>query len=80
VTLPDASSGYRVLTARARAVPAALVAAVAVLVAVVSDAAAVPRAGFSPRPATTVLVTVSGPADPRAVEGPAPQDRHRVLS
>ena len=57
-----------------------MVAAVAVLVPVVSDVAAGPRSGVSQRPVVTTVVTVSALADPRATEGPALQDRHRVLS
>gem|GEM_PF-3761659 len=68
--------GYRVRAWLA----VALVAAVVVLVPVVSDAAAGPRSGVSQRPVATTVVTVSAPADPRATEGPALQDRHRVLS
>jgi hypothetical protein len=58
----------------------ALVAALVVLVSVASDAATVSPPGFSERPVVTTVVTVPVPSDPRATEGPAPQDRHRVLS
>ena len=71
----------RVIGYRVRAwLAVALVAAVVVLVPVVSDAAAGPRSGVPQQPVATTVVTVSAPADPRATEGPAPQDRHRVLS
>ena len=71
----------RVIGYRVRAwLAVALVAAVVVLVPVVSDVAAGPRLGVSQRPVVTTVVTVSAPADPRATEGPALQDRHRVLS
>ena len=58
----------------------ALVAAVVVLVAVVSDAATVPPRGIAERPVVTTVITLSAVPDPRATEGPAPQDRQRVLS
>ena len=58
----------------------ALVAAVVVLVAVASDAATAPPPGSAERPVVTTVVTLPVPSDPRATEGPAPQDRHRVLS
>lgn len=58
----------------------ALVAVVVVLVAVASDAATVPPPGWAEHPVVTTVVTLPVPSDPRATEGPAPQDRHRVLS
>ncbi|HEY5151818.1 MAG TPA: hypothetical protein VIJ23_18810 [Mycobacterium sp.] len=58
----------------------ALVAAAVVLVAAVSDAATVPPPGFAQRPVVTTVITVSAVPDPRATEGPATQDRQRVLS
>jgi hypothetical protein len=57
-----------------------LVAAVVVLVAVASDAATASPPGHSQRPVVTAVVTLSAIPDPRATEGPAIQDRHRVLS
>jgi len=50
----------------------ALVAAVVAAVAVVSEAEGVPRAGHSPLPVMTTVVTVSAQVDLRAIEGPAP--------
>ncbi len=58
----------------------ALVAAVVVLVAVTSDAATASPPGWAERPVVTTVVTLPVPPDPRATEGPASQDRHRVLS
>ena len=58
----------------------ALVAAMVTLVAEVSDAAGVPRAGHSPLPVTTTVVTVPAQVDQRATEGPAPQDKSLVRS
>jgi len=58
----------------------ALVAAAVVLMAVVSDAATVPQLGLAQRPVVTTVITLSAVPDPRATEGPAPQDRQRVLS
>ena len=58
----------------------ALVAAVVALVAVVSDAAGVPRAGHSPLPVMTTVVTVSAQVDLRATEGPAQQGKSLVRS